>query len=164
MISIICLLPWFFWIVGYPIYKKIKHEDVWESNIYVPVIWILCVLGNAASFIIAFCKQKFNFILGEYMRDKRYHNYYKLQKIMFRWMKQRVAKRTTNNWRKMHGKPMIRKQKQIFRFEVIGKGRHPPRGNKWILGRCTGRNNSMTMTCASANPHPQNRNTDETDI
>ena len=21
-------------------------------------------------------------------------------------------------------------------------------------GRCTGRNNSMTMTCASANPHP----------
>lgn len=46
-----------------------------------------------------------------------------------------------------------------FRFEVIGKGRHPPRGNKWIQ-----RNSSMTMTCASANPHPQNRNTDKSDI
>ena len=29
MISIICLLPWFLWTVGYPIYKKIKHENVW---------------------------------------------------------------------------------------------------------------------------------------
>ena len=56
MISIICLLPWVLWIVGYPIYKRIKHENVWESNIYIPVIWILCVLGNAASFIIAFCQ------------------------------------------------------------------------------------------------------------
>ena len=45
-----------FWIVGYPICKRIKHENVWESNIYVPVIWILCVLGNVASFVIAFCK------------------------------------------------------------------------------------------------------------
>ena len=65
MISIICLLPWFLWTVGYPIYKKIKHENVWESNIYVPVIWILCVLGNVASFVIAFCKQKFNSMEGE---------------------------------------------------------------------------------------------------
>ena len=56
MISIICLLPWFFWIVGYPICKRIKHENVWESNIYVPVIWILCVLGNTVSFAIAFYK------------------------------------------------------------------------------------------------------------
>ena len=56
MISIICLLPWFLWIIGYPIYKRIKHENVWKSNIYVPVIWILCVFGNAASFVIAFCK------------------------------------------------------------------------------------------------------------
>ena len=48
-----------------------------------------------------------------------------------------------------------------FRFEVIGKGRHPPRGNKWILGWCTGMNNSIAMTCASANPRPQNRNTDK---
>ena len=56
MISIVCLLPWFLWTVGYPIYKKIKHEDVLESNIYTPVIWILCVLGNTVSFAIAFYK------------------------------------------------------------------------------------------------------------
>lgn len=56
MISIICILPWFLWTVGYPIYKIIKDENILESNIYTPVIWILCVLGNAASFIIEFYK------------------------------------------------------------------------------------------------------------
>ena len=51
MISIICLLPWVLWIVGYPIYKRIKHENVWKSNIYVPANWILYVIGNATSFV-----------------------------------------------------------------------------------------------------------------
>ena len=45
------------------------------------------------------------------MRDKSYHNYYKLQKIMFRWMKRHIGRHATNNWRKMHGKAMRRKQK-----------------------------------------------------
>lgn len=51
MKSIICLSPWSIWIIGYPIYKKIKHESLYESNIYIPVIWILCILGNAVSLI-----------------------------------------------------------------------------------------------------------------
>lgn len=56
MRNINCLLLWFLWIIVYPIYKKIKHEDVWDNNIYIPMIWILCILGNVVNLIIAFSK------------------------------------------------------------------------------------------------------------
>lgn len=56
MRNIIGLLPWIIWIIGYLIYRKIKHKDVFDSNIYVPVMWVLCILGNAVNFIVVLCK------------------------------------------------------------------------------------------------------------
>lgn len=56
MMDIICSVPFVFVGLGYPIYKKIKHESVLESKIYIPVLWILCILGNVAKLFIAFCE------------------------------------------------------------------------------------------------------------
>ena len=46
MVSFIFYIPWITWVIGYPIYKKIMGEDVWKSNIFVPIVWILCIIGN----------------------------------------------------------------------------------------------------------------------
>ena len=46
MVSFIFYIPWITWVIGYPIYKKIRGEDVWKSNIFVPIVWILCIIGN----------------------------------------------------------------------------------------------------------------------
>lgn len=42
-------------------------------------------------------------------KNKRSHGINKFVKDCFKIMKKCVARRTTNNWRKMHGKPMYRK-------------------------------------------------------
>lgn len=56
MRAALCLLPWVIWMFGCPIYKKIKHEDICNSKIYIPVIWILCILGNAVNLFIELYK------------------------------------------------------------------------------------------------------------
>lgn len=44
-------------------------------------------------------------------KNKRSHGINKFVKDCFKIMKKCVARRTTNNWRKMHGKPMHKKYK-----------------------------------------------------
>lgn len=56
MMDIICSVPFVFVWLGYPIYKKIKHESVLESKMYIPILWILCILGNVVKLFIAFCE------------------------------------------------------------------------------------------------------------
>ena len=46
MVSFIFYIPWITWVIGYPIYKMVMGEDVWKSNIFVPIVWILCIIGN----------------------------------------------------------------------------------------------------------------------
>lgn len=45
LFGLMAYIPWFVWIIGFPIYKKIRRENVWKSKVYFPVAWILTVLG-----------------------------------------------------------------------------------------------------------------------
>lgn len=47
-------IPWIVWIIGFPIYKKIRRENVWKSKVYIPVVWILTVLGCILNPIILY--------------------------------------------------------------------------------------------------------------
>nr|DAK62240.1 MAG TPA: hypothetical protein [Caudoviricetes sp.] len=42
---LIAYIPWLAWVIGFPIYKKIRRENVWKSKVYIPVMWIFTVLG-----------------------------------------------------------------------------------------------------------------------
>lgn len=45
LFGLIVYIPWLVWVIGFPIYKKIRRENVWESKVYIPVMWIFTVLG-----------------------------------------------------------------------------------------------------------------------
>lgn len=45
LFRLIAFIPWLVWVIGFPIYKKIRSENVWESKVYIPVMWIFTVLG-----------------------------------------------------------------------------------------------------------------------
>ena len=45
LFGLMAYIPWIVWIIGFPIYKKIRRENVWKSKVYIPVVWILTVLG-----------------------------------------------------------------------------------------------------------------------
>lgn len=45
LFGLMAYIPWIVWIIVFPIYKKIRRENVWESKVYIPVMWIFTVLG-----------------------------------------------------------------------------------------------------------------------
>jgi hypothetical protein len=45
LFGLMAYIPWLVWIIAFPIYKKIRRENVWESKVYTPVMWIFTVLG-----------------------------------------------------------------------------------------------------------------------
>ena len=44
LFGLMAYIPWIVWIIGFPIYKKIRRENVWESKVYITVTWILTVI------------------------------------------------------------------------------------------------------------------------
>lgn len=49
------------------------------------------------------------------MKRRTKANHYAFQKIIFRYMKNNTGK-SSNNWRKLHGKPMYRKKRRYKRI------------------------------------------------
>lgn len=45
LFGLMAYIPWIVWVIAFPIYKKIRGENVWESKVYIPVMWIFTVLG-----------------------------------------------------------------------------------------------------------------------
>lgn len=45
LFGLMAYIPWIVWVIAFPIYKKIRKENVWESNVYIPVMWIFTILG-----------------------------------------------------------------------------------------------------------------------
>ena len=44
--AIITILAWLIWAIGYPIYKKIKKEDVFYGTPYASVMCVLALFIN----------------------------------------------------------------------------------------------------------------------
>lgn len=44
--GLIAYIPWLVWMIGFHIYKKIQKEEVWESDVFIPVMWILIIFGQ----------------------------------------------------------------------------------------------------------------------
>lgn len=45
LFGLMAYIPWIVWIIAFPIYKKIRRENVWKSKVYIPVVRIFTVLG-----------------------------------------------------------------------------------------------------------------------
>lgn len=46
LFGLIAYIPWLVWMIGFHIYKKIQREEVWESDVFIPVMWVLIILGQ----------------------------------------------------------------------------------------------------------------------
>lgn len=46
LFRLIAFIPWLVWMIGFHIYKKIKQEEVWKSDVFTPVMWILMIFGQ----------------------------------------------------------------------------------------------------------------------
>jgi len=54
ILQIICLLAWVIWAVVFPIYKKIKKENMhYDGTIltYISVLWILAIIFNVLNLL-----------------------------------------------------------------------------------------------------------------
>lgn len=46
LFGLIAYIPWLVWMIGFHIYKKIRRGEVWESDVFIPVMWILMIFGQ----------------------------------------------------------------------------------------------------------------------
>lgn len=46
LFGLIAFIPWLVWMIGFHIYKKIRREQVRESDVFIPVMWILIIFGQ----------------------------------------------------------------------------------------------------------------------
>lgn len=46
LFGLIAFIPWLVWMIGFHIYKKIQKEEVRESDVFIPVMWILIIFGQ----------------------------------------------------------------------------------------------------------------------
>lgn len=46
LFGLMAYIPWIVWVIAFPIYKKIRRENVWESKVFIPVMWILIIFGQ----------------------------------------------------------------------------------------------------------------------
>ena len=46
LFGLIAYIPWLAWMIGFHIYKKIRRGEVWESDVFIPVMWILIIFGQ----------------------------------------------------------------------------------------------------------------------
>lgn len=46
LFGLIAYIPWFVWVIGFHIYKKIRREEAWESDVFIPVMWVLMIFGQ----------------------------------------------------------------------------------------------------------------------
>ena len=46
LFGLIAFIPWLVWVIGFHIYKKIQKEEVRESDVFIPVMWILIIFGQ----------------------------------------------------------------------------------------------------------------------
>jgi len=59
ILQTICLLVWVIWIVGFPIYKKIKKENMLYDGTminYISVMWIFAIIFNVFNLLMRFIK------------------------------------------------------------------------------------------------------------
>lgn len=46
LFGLIAYIPWLVWVIGFQIYKKIRRGEVWESDVFISVMWILMIFGQ----------------------------------------------------------------------------------------------------------------------
>lgn len=58
LFGLIAYIPWLVWMIGFHIYKKIRRGEVWESDVFIPVMWILMIFGQFYTRFFSICIKK----------------------------------------------------------------------------------------------------------